>query len=453
MRSRILVAILGTVTASLILAGLGTLVLDRVAARADTVRELRSQAEGFADLMAPVAARSGVRRPAVTRLIKGFKLQGISFMYIGPGGATFGTPPDDVSPDIIDVPRLEAGETLSGRTGSLAYAVAPSPAGNGTLLAVLTRRVDATPIRAYRWFLLSAVVTLVLGTLVALWVSGALTTPLRRAEQATHRIAAGDLSTRLPDPGAGAELGDLAASINTMAEGLERSRGLERQFLLSVSHDLRTPLTSIRRYAEAIADGTAPDAGAAAGVILTESRRLERLVRDLLDLARLDARQFSLHPQVLAVTEVVTEAAEGFRREAEDAGITLVVDEDPTATPALIDPDRLAQVVANLVENALKYAAASVRVSTVALDGTLAVAVADDGPGIAAADLPHVFERLYVSGHRPLRKESGSGLGLAIARELVAAMGGRVTAESPITSNGGTRVVVELPGGRATTML
>jgi len=445
-RSRILVAILGTVIASLILTGVGTLVLDRVAARTDTARELRSQAEGFADLMAPLAARNGaVRRPAVTRLVKGFRLEGIAFMYVGPAGATFGTPPDGVPTAVIDVARLQAGETLSGRIGGLAYAAAAAPTGNGTLLAILTRRVDATPIRAYRWFLLSGVVTLLLGTLVSLWVSGALTTPLRRAEQATHRIAAGDLSTRLPDPGAGAELGDLAASINTMAEGLERSRGLEQQFLLSVSHDLRTPLTSIRGYAEAITDGTAPDAAVAAGVILSESRRLERLVRDLLDLARLDARQFSLHLQPLAVTEVVTEAAEGFRREAEDARIAFIVDEDPTAAHALVDPDRLAQVVANLIENALKYARAGVRVSTHALDGTVAIAVTDDGPGIAADDLPHVFERLYVSAHRPLRKESGSGLGLAIARELVAAMGGTITAESPTAIPGGTRMIVRLP--------
>src|SRR5213078_4532728 len=121
------------------------------------------------------------------------------------------------------------------------------------------------------------------------------TRPLREAQDATRRISAGDLTTRLPvaKPGAKDELTSLAESINAMAESLERSKGLERQFLLSVSHDLRTPLTSIRGYAEALAERKAKP-GHAAAVILSEARRLERLVGDLLELAKLDARRFSL---------------------------------------------------------------------------------------------------------------------------------------------------------------
>ncbi|MEJ7583796.1 MAG: HAMP domain-containing sensor histidine kinase [Acidimicrobiales bacterium] len=284
-----------------------------------------------------------------------------------------------------------------------------------------------------------------------MWLSRALTEPLRRAEAVTHRLADGDLSTRLtePTPEADDELSDLARSINTMAESLERSRGVERQFLLSVSHDLRTPLTSIRGYAEAITDGTAPDPRPAAEVILFESRRLERLVQDLLELARLDAQQFSLHLHDMAVTDVVADTVAGFQREADGAGVVLSVIEDTHRATALVDPDRLAQVVANLVGNGLRYATSRLTVATVADGPSVIVDVNDDGPGIAPEDLPHVFERLYVAKHRPGRVE-GSGLGLAIVRELVVAMSGTVTAESPAgDGDRGARMVVRLPGPRA----
>ncbi len=209
-----------------------------------------------------------------------------------------------------------------------------------------------------------------------------------------------------------------------------------------MSHDLRTPLTSIRGYAEAIADGAAPDAQLAAGVILAESRRLERLVRDLLDLAKLEGRQFSMQIVPIDIGELVTDSVDGFRREIEDAGLSLTMHRPAQPVWALVDPDRLAQVVANLVENAHKYAAHRIDVSIVGDPSRPRIEVADDGPGIAEVDLPHVFERLYVAAAEPQRKEVGSGLGLAIVRELVDAMGGSVRAEA--NPGGGARMVVGL---------
>ena len=219
-------------------------------------------------------------------------------------------------------------------------------------------------------------------------------------------------------------------SINSMAGALERSKGLEQQFLLSVSHDLRTPLTSIRGYAEAIADGTAPEPAAAGEVILTESRRLERLVRDLLDLARLESRQFTLDFAYVDLVDVATATVDGFRPDAEASHVTLTTAGATDGIVVRADADRLAQVVANLVDNALKFARTSVTVSTSRSGPEAVLTVDDDGPGIATEDLPHVFERLYVSRHEPVRRETGSGLGLAIVHELVVAMGGTVTAET-----------------------
>ena len=340
-------------------------------------------------------------------------------MVVGPAGRVRGDLPDGVAATDLVGQQLLDGATLSGHDGDLAWAAAAEPQGNGAIVAVLTREV-ATPRAPIGWFAVAAGITLLLGAGIAAWLSNSLTRPLRSAELATRRIAAGDLTGRLPDPRPGAddEVADLTRSINAMTEHLERSRGLERQFLLSVSHDLRTPLTSIRGYAEAIGDGKT-DPVVAAEVIQAESRRLERLVGDLLDLARLETNQFSLHLATLAVDEVVTDTAEGWRPRAESLALALHVHDDPTHSRARIDPDRLAQVVANLVENALKFAATAVRVRTDRTDGGVAVSVVDDGPGIDPADLPHVFERLYVARHRPRPTESGSGLGLAIVRELV----------------------------------
>jgi len=234
------------------------------------------------------------------------------------------------------------------------------------------------------------------------------------------------------------ELAELSRSVNGMAAALERSRSLEQQFLLSVSHDLRTPLTSIRGYAEAINDGNV-DPQRAAAVIRAESARLERLVADLLDLAKLQAKSFTFHLQSVdlsAAAHTVTDAAAGSQ-----PGITF---QPVTSGPLMVsaDQDRLAQALAKLVENSGRYARRVVIVSARAEGEWAIVTVDDDGPGIAPDDLPHVFERLYVSRHQPERKESSSGLGLAIVRELVTAMGGEVMAGAAPT--GGARMSIRL---------
>lgn len=233
-------------------------------------------------------------------------------------------------------------------------------------------------------------------------------------------------------------------SINAMAASLEHARRTERDFLLSVSHDLRTPLTSISGWAEALTDGTAPDPSAAGRTILAEAGRLDRLVRDLLDLARLTANAFTLRVETVDLRHVATATAEGLRPDIEDAGLTISVDVPPEPILVVGDADRLAQVTANLIDNAGRHAATSVRVS-VAHDGThVALAVDDDGPGIPTADRPTVFERLHTSVRPTARPGSGTGLGLAIVRELARAMGGDVVVTDADT--GGARFVVRLPG-------
>jgi signal transduction histidine kinase len=444
-------AIVATTVATLVVAGLGTLLLARAGARADTERDVRHQASELVAGVANLADRPDGDRPvvALNLFARAFHLDEVAALYVGPGGRFVGTLPQGVTAEDLSLTRLQAGEVVSGHHGDLVYAAAAQATGRGTLVVVASRHADGGLGRAARWFVVAAAASAVLATVVALTLGRRLVRPVRQVDDAARRIAGGELATRLPDPPAGAtdELSDLVRSVNAMAAELQRSRDLEQQFLLSISHDLRTPLTSIRGYAEAISDNTTADPAWAAGVIGSEAQRLDRLVQDLLDLARLRARSFSLHPAPVDLGEVVRVAAEAFRPDADEAAVQLVVT-TPVGVTIHADGERVAQVVANLVENALKFARAQVSVGVSGAGGAGVVAVDDDGPGIPPADLPHVFERLYVASHQPARRESGSGLGLAIVSELVEAMGGQVGAESsPI---GGARLVARFPLAPAT---
>ena len=225
-------------------------------------------------------------------------------------------------------------------------------------MLVLTEKIDTAAVtRARGFFLIGAVLALVVAGIVSYVLARRLTRPLAVMGTTAGAIAAGDLGARVdlgrhPDD----ELADLGRALNAMAAELEVARHGERQFLLSVSHDLRTPLTSIRGYADALTDGTIPatdEQRRAGAVIAAEADRLERLVADLLDLARLDAHQFSLSPRPFDVATTVRTAVEAFLPAAADLGITVTADV-PETRAAVGDPDRVAQIVANLVENALE---------------------------------------------------------------------------------------------------
>jgi two-component system sensor histidine kinase BaeS len=449
MRRRLTVAMVGVVTAALVLAGLLTLVLIRRAAADETRRELVQQASN-------IAARAG--DPETFRALGGIEralhLEGLARVTFGPGGQPAGRLPAGITAEDLPLANLRAGQVVSGTNGSLAYAAAPvalPPAatrrGVSLTAVVLTREADSGLRRGGVWFVLASIAAMGIAALVSDRLSRRITKPIEEAEDATRKIAGGDLTARVSQRGdADPEVASLVRSINSMAESLARSRNLERQFLMSVSHDLRTPLTSIRGFAEAITDGAADDNRRAAAVIASESRRLERLVGDLLDLAKLDARRFSFDLRDVDVAAIVADTAESFRPAAEDAGLTLAVDVPDAGLAAIADADRLAQVVANLVENALKFATTQIAVAARRDgDGRVVIVVDDDGPGIPGSDLPRVFERLYTSARQPAR-QMGSGLGLAIVRELVGAMDGAVRADAP--PGRGTRIEVSLPQSR-----
>ncbi len=380
----------------------------------------------------------------------------LTLVGLGPTGSLDGLPAP-LEASIMRVAALQAGEAVVGNVGHVVFVAQPLnlskpqrllsndglPAADVPLL-VATRHVP-NPLNGVAYFILVAGVVLAAGVLVAAVLARRISAPIVRAVRATRQIAGGNLDATVPvNRHEYPELAELAEAINTMGENLSRAQGLEREFLLSVSHELRTPLTSIRGYADAIADGATGDVPGALSIIGSEARRLERLVQDLLDLARLQARQFSLHPQRIDCVAVAKAVAEGFQLEAHTAGIELAAD---TATGnglwADADPDRVGQVIANLIENALKFATTRVEVGTDRVGEWIALWVADDGPGVSPADLPHIFERHYTSGRDPARKV-GIGLGLAIVAELASAMGAVVDAQSPVRDGRGARMVLWL---------
>jgi signal transduction histidine kinase len=214
---------------------------------------------------------------------------------------------------------------------------------------------------------------------------------------------------------------------------------------MSVGHDLRTPLTTIRGYAEGLDAGEieAADLARVGSVLRTQTDRLSRLVEDLTLLARLEAREFTLRTEPVDLAAHLKEIVEGYRTRADDAYVRLEFEAEPIGVLD-VDPDRVAQICGNLLDNALRYTpdGGVVRVEVLGEDGRAAIRVTDSGPGIDAEDLDHVYERLYVAQrYRPVRPE-GSGLGLSIVKELADAMGAEVTVTSELGV--GTTVVVAL---------
>jgi two-component system sensor histidine kinase BaeS len=285
-----------------------------------------------------------------------------------------------------------------------------------------------------------------LAAIGARFLSAQLANRLEPLANASRQVAAGDMTARVPDVG-DPDLDQVASAFNDMASELAAARDREREFILGVGHDLRTPLTTIGGYAEALETGELSDeelerVGSVLGV---QSRQLGRLIDDLSTLARLEQAEFSLREETVDVGAHVAEVVEGFTRRADELGVNLEVVSDPGI---LIDtdPDRLGQIAQNLVENALRHTpeAGSVTVSVRAGEDDVQVEVADSGIGIGEDDLPHVFDRHFVGRQRSVHKE-GTGLGLSIVKGLVDRMGGSVSASS--RPGKGTTITVSLPTG------
>jgi len=450
-RKRLTIAIIALVVVTVAVTSIGSYVLIRRATISTAERELSGEAQAISTTF---SNRDGLTKVSFRKELAVVSSAGnftsVQFVLLSPDG-TIAQPLDGgLTTADIDPQDLAAGRQVTGHTpGLLTYSAVPTPlqaTTDGTPVLIVSRQVHS-PVDGIRYFGLIGLIGVVAAAVVAAALARRFTRPVVAAVDTTRRIASGDLDARVEvRPHEDPEFVQLAESINTMGGSLARARDQERQFLMSVSHELRTPLTSIRGYAEAVLDGATDDPHAAAAVISTEARRLERLVQDLLDLARLDADRFTFDLRTVDAALVARQVVDGFRPRAADLGVELGLAPDaPSTCPVWADRDRLGQVLANLVGNAASFASHRVVVGLTEGAAGAVLWVDDDGPGIPPDQLTRVFDR-HVTTDREGATGTGSGLGLAIVRELVTAMGATVRAESPLVDGTGTRMVVAFGG-------
>lgn len=305
-------------------------------------------------------------------------------------------------------------------------------------------------------FLLAGLITLAISLLIALLIARSITKPLRRMTAAIEEIARGNYDQTLditsPD-----EVSRLAASFNAMVHEVKTSRQTQRDFVANVSHELKTPLTSIQGFSQAILDGTADDEAdryRAVEIIGEEAKRMSRLVAELLDLTRIESGQIEMLREPVDLTEVLEACVEKFALQARESNVELVLDREDTLPLVIGDEDRLAQVFTNLLANALKHTPPTGKVTvkgqTVQRSPkkngsapTVQVIVTDTGAGIPPEDLPHIFERFYQVDKSRAGQDRGAGLGLTIAKQIVEAHGGTITVDS--VEGLGTKFTVNLP--------
>ncbi len=263
---------------------------------------------------------------------------------------------------------------------------------------------------------------------------------------AARRMGRGDLSQRVPEEGRD-EIGELARTFNTMADGLESAERQRRNMVADAAHELRTPLSNIRGYVEAVRDGVLEPDPETLDTIHQQVLYLNDLIDDLRLLAETEAGDFGLNRESGSLVEVVRTSVEGVRARAEAKGVALEIDLPPESPSLESDPTRISQVIGNLLDNAIRHtpAGGTVRVSANVGRAVATVSVTDTGEGVPADAIPHIFERFYRVDPSRSRSTGGAGLGLTIAKQLVEAHGGTIRVQSAVGE--GTSISFDLPVG------
>jgi signal transduction histidine kinase len=412
------------------------------------IRGVERQARDSLDQQARVAV--SLLRPRLDRgrtadeerIIRQLRTQQIDAYLIRAGQPDrTGLPPQVVA-------RVAAGKNFNGRrvvAGRPSIVVGRAlPSGNGVVLAAPRPRGLWRQVMGIVWLPLLA--GLAAGVGAGVLIARRLVRPIRNAATAAARLRAGDRRVRVPvEPPQ--EAADLAYALNDLAAALATSEGRQREFLLSVSHELRTPLTAIRGYAEALADGVVAAEGAqrAGQTMLAEAEHLDRLVSDLLALARLEAADFPLAPLRIDLAALVRDAAEAWGGRCAATGVVLGVELPAPEVPAFTDPGRIRQVVDGLLENALRIlpAGAPLVIAARSTPAGAVLEVRDGGPGLTDDDLAVAFERGALRQRYEGVRKVGSGLGLALAAGLVRRLDGAI--EAGHAPEGGARFTVTLP--------
>lgn len=436
-------AVAGLIVAAVLFAAVGVSLIRGEAtgqARAELDRQARAVA-GIVSERAATALETGqefsTREPIGN--LEELAGPGTRLYYVGlalspgssdPTGGLPATVARDLSTEVLVREGSQGFEFTPAPQATPAYAAAAPVLVNGRYLgAIVLTRPQAEVAASWGQVLVPVLLATVLGLVVAvalvLWATRRATRPLRDLEQAARRVAEGDLAAKVGEGGA-EELDAVARAFNAMVRQLARRDRIAREFLMRVTHDLRTPLTAIRGHALALSDGVVPDDAVprSLGAIASEANRLEVLVTDLLDLARMDADRFRVNVSPVNGADPVRAAADAMAASARAADVHLVA-HIPDLPDIATDPDRVQQVIGNLIDNAIRWTPPQGTITLTArprVGGGLVVDVSDTGPGVPTDRRDEVFEPFRSSetpgGH------VGSGLGLAIGRQLARTLGG-----------------------------
>ena len=308
-----------------------------------------------------------------------------------------------------------------------------------------TENLSATTSTAYlqsvvdQALLVSAFAALTAAVVVSLFVSRRIVEPLQELTVVSGRLAKGYFRERTAI-NSNDELGALSQSINQLAEALEKTELRRLGLVADVAHELRTPLTTIEGYMEGLIDNVIRPEPEIFAMIQHEATRLKWMIEEMALLSRAEAGQLRVEPKPIALLEIIKQVAAQFQPQVASQELTLKLDLPSTLPPVLADPDRVVQVLINLLANALQYTPAGGEVTVFArpLDFVVQVGVRDTGIGIAAEHLPHIFERFYRVDKSRARQTGGAGIGLTIARHLVYAHGGEIWVESEGSGQGTT---------------
>ncbi|MSO43880.1 MAG: HAMP domain-containing histidine kinase [Thermoleophilia bacterium] len=415
-----------------------TIVSDRVATALATGQEFRTE---------PIGNFEALAGPRTRLYYVGLAL---SPGAIDPTGGLPETVAREIDPDTLVRDGSQGFDfTPSGGTMPTFAAAAPVSVGRRYIGAIVLTRPQAEVSASWGEILAPVLVAVAFGLIVAvilvMWVTRRATRPLRDLGAAAGRVAVGDLATEVPETSGPEELDAVARSFNAMVRQLARRDRIAREFLMRITHDLRTPLTAIRGHASALGDGVVPEDAVprSLGAIVSEANRLEVLVTDLLDLARMDADRFRIHPVAVPGAEPVRLATDALSSQANAKGVALITD-IAEVPPIVTDPDRVQQIIGNLLDNAIRWTPPGGTITVTVRAGTAGgtiTEVSDTGPGLTPELLEIAFEP-FLSSETP-DGHSGSGLGLAIAKQLARALGGDLRACDAIRH--GARFILTLP--------
>ncbi|MER2598885.1 MAG: ATP-binding protein [Caldilineales bacterium] len=340
---------------------------------------------------------------------------------------------------IYDNQGVAVGKTLTRAEQESALPITPSSGVVGYLLlnhgtaGALSAPEQAFLDRINQALLGAAGLAVLMGVVIGALLARTLTAPLAHISAASQAVAAGDFSRRVPEAGT-AESRSLGRSFNRMAANLAQAEQLRRNLLADVAHELRTPLTVLQGNLQALLDGVYPLERSEVATLYDETRVLSRLVADLRDLAQAEAGQLALNVQSVDVAASLRQTVDALLPLAEQADLTLRITLPTDLPAARADADRVAQIVRNLLGNAIRYGkpGGMVLVTAMSERDRVRVEISDDGPGIAPADLPHLFDRFWRGDRARSRYAGGSGLGLAIVKHLAEAQGGQAGATSTV---------------------